>query len=91
MNKIAKGTPVRFTENDLGAMTHAYGGPKAVTETVVNAGDVGSYLEPSKVLADEGWHIIEVDISGSDRWGVTQHPLMVPAHESMFETVPNEI
>lgn len=82
------GDRVRFTLDDLGAMTYAYGGPKALTEVKVMAGDEGTYLEPSPHL-DE-WHTIQVDREGTNGWGTTRRPLEVPVHRSMIELVVSE-
>lgn len=89
---ISLGQKVRFTR-DLGAMTDAYGGPKALTEVTVGTGDEGIYLGPSAIdeMRETGWHIIQVDREGTNAHGVASRPLFVPVHHSMIEPAEDQV
>jgi hypothetical protein len=74
-----KGNRVRFTMNNLGTTTAPYG--SRMTEHVVRAGDIGTYVEPFRDdLGEKGWHITAVNL------GLASPPILYcPVHESMIE------
>jgi hypothetical protein len=68
---ILPGTPVRFTESNLGCVRSSH---------VVQAGDTGTYVGPGPIEDLCDWHITTVETGDGEE-------VVCPVHVSMFEVI----